>query len=108
MRDSKVIEEFVVKNEITSIQKEISRLMDQHAIELDEILLCGEYTGQYTYPLCCVCRELGLDLWLENPYTIKHAGGFNEERMIAWMPARLLLMPAGLQTVPNSLNYLKK
>jgi activator of 2-hydroxyglutaryl-CoA dehydratase len=48
MRDSKVIEEFVVKNEITSIQKEISRLMDQHAIELDEILLCGEYTGQYT------------------------------------------------------------
>jgi transposase len=75
MRDSKLVEELVVKNEITSIQKEISLLMDKHAIAADDLLLCGEYTGQYTYPLCCVCEQLGLDLWLENPYTIKHSCG---------------------------------
>ncbi|KAA6329851.1 hypothetical protein EZS27_021371 [termite gut metagenome] len=75
MSDSKVVEELVVKNEITSIQKEISVFLSNYAIELTDLLLCAEYTGQYTYPLCCVCEELGLDLWLENPYLIKHSCG---------------------------------
>ena len=39
------------------------------------MLLCAEYTGQYTYPLCCVCEELGIDLWLENPAQIKYRSG---------------------------------
>ncbi|KAA6313445.1 hypothetical protein EZS27_035784, partial [termite gut metagenome] len=43
MRDSKVIEEFVVKHEIQSIQKEISVLTGHYAIELDGLLLCAEY-----------------------------------------------------------------
>ena len=38
-------------------------------------MICAEYTGQYTYPLCCACEELGVDLWLENPAQIKHSSG---------------------------------
>jgi transposase len=75
-KDSKVIEELVVKNEIISIQKSISVWIGKYAIALDELLLCAEYTGQYTYPLCCACKVLGVDLWLENPYLIKHSLGF--------------------------------
>ncbi len=40
-----------------------------------ELLVCAEYTGQYTYPLCCACDELNIDLWLENPVQIKYRSG---------------------------------
>ncbi|MDR2859332.1 MAG: transposase, partial [Mediterranea sp.] len=75
MVDSKMVEELVVKNEIKSIQKAIFLLMDKHSIKPDDLLLCAEYTSQYTYPLCGVCEELGLDLWLENPAQIKYRSG---------------------------------
>jgi transposase len=39
------------------------------------MLICSEYTGHYTFPLCFVCEDLELDLWLENPYQIKHSQG---------------------------------
>lgn len=39
------------------------------------LLLYAEYTGSYTYPLCCACEELSLDLWLENPAQIKYRSG---------------------------------
>ncbi|MDR2859991.1 MAG: hypothetical protein LBV64_06365, partial [Mediterranea sp.] len=42
----------------------------------DELFPCAEYTGQYAYPLYCVCEELSLDLWLENPTQIKYRLGF--------------------------------
>ncbi|KAA6325745.1 hypothetical protein EZS27_025075 [termite gut metagenome] len=39
MADSKVVEELVVKNEIISIQKAISLLVDTYSIELTDLLL---------------------------------------------------------------------
>jgi hypothetical protein len=36
------------------------------------MLLCAEYTGQYTWPLSCACEEMQVDLWLENPAQIRH------------------------------------
>ncbi|KAA6306404.1 hypothetical protein EZS27_041939, partial [termite gut metagenome] len=35
----------------------------------------NKYTGKYTYPLCLACERVGVDLWLENPYLIKHSSG---------------------------------
>ncbi|OAV66338.1 Transposase IS116/IS110/IS902 family protein [Bacteroidales bacterium Barb6XT] len=43
--------------------------------EMSDLLVCAEYTGQYIWPLCCACRDLGLDLWPENPAQIKHGSG---------------------------------
>jgi transposase len=40
-----------------------------------QVLVCAEYTGKYTYPLCLSCQKVGVNLWLENPYAIKHSGG---------------------------------
>jgi transposase len=39
------------------------------------MLLCAEYTGQYTYPLSLACEECGLKLWLENAAQLKHSSG---------------------------------
>ncbi|OAV73195.1 Transposase [Bacteroidales bacterium Barb6] len=43
--------------------------------EVSEILVCAEYTGQYIWPLCYACKDLSIDLRLENPAQIKHNSG---------------------------------
>jgi transposase len=71
----KVLKEWVVENSMTSITRALKELSKEHGISLEEVLLCAEYTGQYTYPLCCVCEDKGIDLWLENPAQIKLRSG---------------------------------
>ena len=77
---SKVMNESIVKNDTKSIKKSLLHLFKEYVIEKDNLLICAEYTGQYTYPLCCVCRELGIDLWLENPAQIKYRSGIQREK----------------------------
>jgi transposase len=50
-------------------------ILKENGLLVSELLICAEYTGQYTYPLCCVCADLGLGLWLENPVQIKYRSG---------------------------------
>jgi transposase len=70
---SEVKEEKVIENQCKLIKTYLNGLLKQHSKE--DVLVCAEYTGQYTYPLSVVCEELGLDLWLENPAQIKYRSG---------------------------------
>lgn len=55
-----------IKDHLVSILKDASK---------EELLICAEYTGQYIYPLSCVCKDLEIDLWIENPVQIKLRSG---------------------------------
>jgi transposase len=71
----KVLKEFVVENTTTAIKRSLKEVLKSYRIQASDLLLCAEYTGQYTYPLACVCNELCVGLWLENPTQIKHSSG---------------------------------
>lgn len=70
-----IMEEFVVVNTTPAIKSSLKKLINEYQIELSDVLVCAEYTGQYTYPLSCACEEMGIGLWLENPAQIKHSTG---------------------------------
>lgn len=70
-----VLKEIIISNTISGIKSYLKGLQKEFNLLSSEVLLCAEYTGQYTYPLCCVCEELGIDLWLENPAQIKYCSG---------------------------------
>ena len=72
---TKATKEFIVKNQSTSIKECLSGILQEQEVQIEDLLICAEYTGQYTYPLSCVCQELQIDLWLENPSQIKYRSG---------------------------------
>ena len=74
-KGEKVEQEYELANTIQSIKSSLKIVLKEQKCNVSDILLCAEYTGQYTYPLCCVCEELGMNLWLENPAQIKHSSG---------------------------------
>jgi len=67
--------ESILENNSQVIKNSLKAVLKEHGIDKAELLICAEYTGQYTYPLSCVCEELGIDLWLENPTQIKYRSG---------------------------------
>jgi len=67
--------ESILENNSQAIKSSLKDVLKEHGIDKAELLICAEYTGQYTYPLSCVCEELGIDLWLENPTQIKYRSG---------------------------------
>jgi len=71
----KVLQEIVVENTTSAIIRSLRSILKEFQLEVSNLLLCAEYTGQYTYPLACACDELLVDLWLENPTQIKHSSG---------------------------------
>jgi len=71
----KILKEWVLPNTVSEIRSLFRSLLKTHVSEVSCLLVCAEYTGQYTYPLCCACEELSLDLWLENPAQIKYRSG---------------------------------
>lgn len=71
--NDELIKELELANQLTVIRKFFKGLLK--ATDTNDYLVCAEYTGQYTYPLACVCSELGIDLWLENPTEIKFSSG---------------------------------
>jgi transposase len=64
-----------LSNTTPAIKSSLKTLLKELSCETSEVLVCAEHTGQYTYPLCCACDELGLYLWLENPAQLKHSSG---------------------------------
>jgi transposase len=74
-QDEKTRKEWTLPNSATAIKNSLKALLKECKCDVSEILVCAEYTGQYTYPLSCACDELGLSLWLENPAQIKHSSG---------------------------------
>lgn len=75
LHESKIVEESIVENNTDSIKKWLNKFIKDKRIQKEEMLICAEYTGQYTYPLSCVCNEFSIDLWLENPAQIKYSSG---------------------------------
>jgi transposase len=71
----KVVEDTVAENTTRAIISFLKGVLRSRHLEVADLLLCAEYTGQYTWPLGCACTELGVDLWLENPAQIKHSSG---------------------------------
>jgi transposase len=75
MRESQVVEETIVGNQSLLIKPFLKKVIKENGLETNDVLICAEYTGQYIYPLCCACKDLGLGLWLENPAQIKYRSG---------------------------------
>jgi transposase len=75
LQNEKLEKEWTLSNTTTAIKSSLKSLLKEFKFDSSEVLLCAEYTGQYTYPLSCVCEELGVALWLENPTQIKHSSG---------------------------------
>ncbi|KAA6310229.1 hypothetical protein EZS27_038434, partial [termite gut metagenome] len=64
-----------ISSTISCIESFLQGFLKKHSFSVSNVLVCAEYTGKYTYPLCLACERVGVDLWLENPYAIKHSGG---------------------------------
>lgn len=73
--DSQVQAELVIENKMDRIKEALLLLLGKYSLTKDSLLICAEYTGGYTYPLCCACEESDLNLWLENPTQIKYRSG---------------------------------
>jgi transposase len=68
-------EEIIIDNQPSAIYAYLKKASKEYGFCQSELLVCAEYTGLYIYPLCCVCHESGVDLWLENPTQIKYRSG---------------------------------
>lgn len=66
-----VITECVVPNNCTRILSTIDEWLEEFGIGSDDLIICAEHTGQYTYGICQACHCRGWRLWLENPMQIK-------------------------------------
>ena len=73
--NNQFVSEIVVNNNTKAIKEVLKSLLEENLMEVPSILVCAEYTGQYTYPLSCICEELSIDLWLENPAQLKYRSG---------------------------------
>ncbi|MDR0667665.1 MAG: transposase, partial [Prevotellaceae bacterium] len=69
------VSEWTVNNSTPAICKSLKAVLRQQGEDAGALLICAEYTGQYTFPLCCACEALRIDLWLENPAQIKYCSG---------------------------------
>ena len=75
MCGSKVVTEEQVTNHQQSILQFINELKWELNMTNEDFMICAEHTGQYTYPLICVCKSIACKLWLENPTQIKYSSG---------------------------------
>jgi transposase len=73
LNETKVQEEAIIENQTKKITIYLKEIQKKYTPE--EILICAEYTGQYTYPLSIVCEEMQIALWIENPAQIKYRSG---------------------------------
>ena len=72
-RDGQFSKEEIVANHSSAIKSHLESILED--AQKEELLICAEYTGQYIYPLTCVCNEMSIDLWIENPVQIKFRSG---------------------------------
>jgi len=73
--EKKSVWEHETPNTVASIKRAIRKWMKDNEVATDDVVVCAEYTGRYIYPLVCVCDELELFLWMEDPTRIKNSFG---------------------------------
>ncbi|GAB3669272.1 IS110 family transposase [Echinicola sediminis] len=67
------VESFKIENKPLSIKRFLKKLSKQ--LNMENSLVCAEFTGHYCYPLRKVCLEEGYSLWLESGAEIKLRSG---------------------------------
>jgi len=77
MLEGKVVEESVTANHPKAVCEAISSLCRDYDLDIQNLLICAEHTGQYSYPLVCASEHLRCKLWLENPTQIKYSSGMH-------------------------------
>ncbi|OAV68090.1 hypothetical protein Barb6XT_01190 [Bacteroidales bacterium Barb6XT] len=63
-----------------AVRQALKTFLKEARAETSDVLACAGYTGQYIRPLCCACRDLDIDLRLENPAQIKYGSGIQRGR----------------------------
>lgn len=75
LHENRIIIETDVTNHQGAIMAFIGKLESEFGIDVGDMLVCAEHTGQYTYPLACACETTNCRLWIENPSNIKYSSG---------------------------------
>lgn len=75
-----VLKEDITTNHPAAIKEYLSSLYKEFDLSNEEVFICAEHTGQYTYPLVCACECEKYKLWLENPTQIKYCSGMQREK----------------------------
>lgn len=75
-----VLKEDITTNHPAAIRDYLSSLYKEFGLSSEEVIICAEHTGQYTYPLVCACECEKCKLWLENPTQIKYCSGMQREK----------------------------
>lgn len=70
-----IVLECTLPNTLKSLLSPLKSMINKIKCDSEELLICGEYTGMYIYPLVQSCKQLGIDLWVEDPSRIKHSFG---------------------------------
>ncbi|OAV63775.1 hypothetical protein Barb6XT_03051 [Bacteroidales bacterium Barb6XT] len=92
VQNERVLREAETANTTAAVRQALKAFLKEAGAETSDVPVRAEYTGQYIRPLCCACKDLGIDLWLENPTQIKYGSGTcNVARTTAWMRAKLPL-----------------
>ena len=74
-KDLKTILEEEVANDVKAIKKALKASFKALSADVEDVLICAEYTGRYIYPLTVACQELDVFLWLDDPTRIKNSMG---------------------------------
>ncbi|OAV69050.1 Transposase IS116/IS110/IS902 family protein [Bacteroidales bacterium Barb4] len=80
IQEEKTLGEEETVNTTAAVKQALKTFLKEAGAETSDVSACAEYTGQYIWPLCCACKELGMDLWLENPAQIKYSSGIQRGR----------------------------
>ena len=65
----------VIPNDLSSIKSWLTRTFEKFFLSEDSLVVCAEHTGQYTYPLVCATKSIGVYLCLEDAAKIKYCHG---------------------------------
>ena len=66
---------FQWSNQKKTLTEEFNTLLLENNIEKETTLICAEHTGHFGNKLVDVSISIGLNLWLESPYAIRHSQG---------------------------------
>jgi transposase len=72
-QEGKVLEQSQIVNTCESWVI-VKKLIQKHQLTIDEVLICGEHTGMYTYHMLSWVLQ-GAHIWVESGKRIKHSQG---------------------------------
>lgn len=86
-----VVKHETISNHQKSIESYLYTLCSDQNVDIEQLILCAEYTGLYIYPLITVCQSFGYKLWMEDPTQIKYSSGLQRGKNDAVDAKRIAL-----------------